>query len=82
MSCTGNCSQGRACTCVVSQTELANTVPLDATRTWSPPPYEEPPRGRTLAWTVLALALVAAGLLMLLAPFPAHSQTLVWVGAR
>lgn len=27
MSCGRNCNQGRACTCVASQTELANATP-------------------------------------------------------
>lgn len=75
-----NCHMGRDCP--VRDTELANDIGLDATRTFAPLPYEAPPPpGRTLAWTVLALALIGAGVLMLLAPGPAHSHALVWVSA-
>lgn len=57
-------------------------VAPDASRTFAPLPYDPPPRGRTLGWTVLAIALIGAGVLMLLAPHAAHGQALVWVGSR
>lgn len=77
LRCTGHCEADLPCDC-----ELANDTSLDATRPFpAPPAYDEPPRGRTLGITVLALALIAAGLVMPLAPRAAFGETaLVLVG--
>ena len=64
-ACTGNCNQGRACTCVLSQTELANELGPDDTRVIAPPmltPDDAAAIARIRRWTLL---LIAAGFAVL-----------------
>lgn len=78
--CSGSCHQGHSeCDC-----ELAAWIPLDPCRPFPAPPARAPSRrGRRRAGAVLAIALIAAGLVVLLAPRPVHSATLiVLVGPR
>lgn len=65
MSCTGNCQQGRACSCVASQTEMANGLGPCAERVIAPPmltPDDAAAIARIRRWTLL---LIAAGFAVL-----------------
>lgn len=74
MSCTGNCNQGRACTCWhpdlsrITLTELDLEEGPSATRVISPPqspPDPQRTKRLTRALATAALALIAFGVLML-----------------
>lgn len=92
VGCAGTgCRQGRdpyLCDC-----ELANHIGPDASRTFSGPLRYDPragtfpgfartrrDRARDVVKAVIAMALLAFGLWLLLAPDHVHGEALVWVG--